>query len=58
VFLATRELREMIARNPDLESIRKWHRRQGGVSLLEAGIRIAEEGLTSLEEVARVALFD
>jgi type II secretory ATPase GspE/PulE/Tfp pilus assembly ATPase PilB-like protein len=58
VFRATRELREMVARNPDLESIRKWHRRQGGISLLEAGIRIAEEGLTSLEEVARVALFD
>ena len=52
------ELRELIVGTPNIESIRKWHRAQGGTTLLDEGIRLAEEGVTSIDEVMRVACFD
>ncbi|MCA9076294.1 MAG: type II/IV secretion system protein, partial [Planctomycetaceae bacterium] len=58
VLLANREVRQLISSGADLESIRECYRRIGGRSLLDEGIRLAEEGHTSLEEVVRVAFFD
>ncbi len=58
VLLATREIRELISRDPDLEKLRALNQQTGGASLLEEGLRLAEEGRTSLDEVMRVALVD
>jgi type IV pilus assembly protein PilB len=52
------ELREMISANVDLESIRRWFYDHGGQSLLDSGIRMAEQQETSLDEVARIAFVD
>ncbi len=52
------ELRRLIARDPSIEAIRKWHVEHGHCTLLECGMRLAEAEETSLEEVARVAFFE
>ncbi len=58
VLTATREVRDLIAKEAGLEALRDCYRRSGGTSLLEEGVRLAEQGRTSLEEIVRVALFD
>ncbi len=55
---ATPEIRGIINRESSLDELRICHQRQGGTTLLEEGIRLAEAGETSLEEVARVVFFD
>ncbi|MCA9069303.1 MAG: hypothetical protein KDA84_10290, partial [Planctomycetaceae bacterium] len=52
------ELRELINQEASLEALQASHKRKGGTTLLQEGIRLAEAGETSLEEVARVAFFD
>lgn len=52
------ELREIITRDSNIEAIRCWHRANGGKTLLDEGIRLAESGETSLDEVVRVAFVD
>ena len=54
MLVASREMRELISKEPDLDGIRDCHARQGGTLLLEEGIRAAEAGKTSLDEVIRV----
>ncbi len=51
-------LRQLISEKAHLEEIRQWSRDQGFRSLLQCGLELAEQEVTSLEEVARVALFD
>ena len=58
ILPVTNDLRTIISHDSNVESIRRWHRANGGTSLLDEGIRLAEEGKTSLEEVARVAFVD
>jgi type IV pilus assembly protein PilB len=58
VLSVSREIRSVIAQGGDLESIRDIHLRQGGSLLVEEGVRLAEEGKTSLDEVIRVASAD
>lgn len=58
VLTCPRELRELIVADPNVERLREWHRRQGGTTLLDEGIALAERGLTSLDEVLRVAWSD
>lgn len=58
VFQATREMRELINSNQDIEVLRAKHLEQGGTLLLHEGVRLAEEGKASLEEVVRVAFTD
>lgn len=53
-----REIREVITRDSDLEELRRLHRQNGGSTLLEEGLRLAEAGHTSPEEVARVSFTD
>ena len=52
------ELRRLIARDPTVEPIRQWLIEHGHETLLEGGLRLAEQEETSLEEVARVAFFE
>jgi type IV pilus assembly protein PilB len=58
VMLATRRVRELIAKSPDIDQLRRCHLDEGGTTLMQAGIRMAEEGRTSLEEVVRAAMAD
>lgn len=58
VLMGSRELRDLISENPPVDKLRDWHVAHGGTTLLEEGLRRAEEGLTSLDEVVRVARFD
>ncbi|HET6881566.1 MAG TPA: GspE/PulE family protein [Pirellulales bacterium] len=58
VLRCSPELRELIVKAPDAQSIRNWHLAQGGNTLLAEGIRLAEKGRTSLDEVVRVAYFE
>ncbi len=58
VLPADAELRRMIAKNTPLESIRDWYAEQGLPTLLEGGLRLAEQEKSSLEEVARIAFVE
>lgn len=55
-MLASRRIREVIAESSDIDVLRRCHLEEGGTSLMQAGIQMAEDGRTSLEEVARVAM--
>jgi type II secretory ATPase GspE/PulE/Tfp pilus assembly ATPase PilB-like protein len=55
---ASRQMRELISKEPDLDRIRECHARQNGTFLLEEGIRLAEAGKTSLDEVIRVTFVE
>ena len=55
VLSVNREIRELINQDPNVERLRELHRSSGGTNLMEEGIRMAEDGQTSLEEAARVA---
>lgn len=52
------ELRELICRGATLDEMRQLHRRGGGQPLFEQGIQLAEDGVTSIDEVIRVAFVD
>lgn len=58
VLEVNREIREVITRDSNLEELRRLHRQNGGSTLLEEGLRMAEAGHTSPEEVARVSFTD
>jgi type IV pilus assembly protein PilB len=58
VLVSNREMRELISREPDLEKIRKCHIDGGGQTLLDHGLQMVEEGVTSIDEVIRVSFFD
>jgi type II secretory ATPase GspE/PulE/Tfp pilus assembly ATPase PilB-like protein len=48
----------LISSRASTDDIRDCYRRNGGKTLLEQGIRLAEKEETSLEEVMRVAYFE
>ena len=58
VLRCTPELRDIIVKSPEAQAIRNWHIGRGGSTLLDEGIRLAEKGRTSLDEVVRVAYFE
>ncbi len=58
VLCGTSEFRELIVRDASLDQVREWYRSQGGQTLFEHGIRLAEKEQTSLDEVMRVAFFE
>jgi type II secretory ATPase GspE/PulE/Tfp pilus assembly ATPase PilB-like protein len=45
----------MISAGANVEELRKWFRAHGGSTLLDEGLRMAEQELTSLDEVMRIA---
>ncbi|MFW6169829.1 MAG: GspE/PulE family protein [Planctomycetota bacterium] len=48
-------VRRLVARDPDPSAIREYFMASGGRTLLQEGVRLAEEHVTSLDEVMRVA---
>jgi type II secretory ATPase GspE/PulE/Tfp pilus assembly ATPase PilB-like protein len=48
----------MIADQAPLETVREWFTQQGYSSLMEGGLRLAEQEVSSLEEVARIAFVE
>ena len=54
VLASDTELRRLIAADAPLESVRQWFNEQGLPSLLASGLQLAEQELTSLEEIARI----
>lgn len=55
VFALDRTAREMITRNCTADELRSLHRKLGRGLLLDEGIRLAEMGKTTIEEVLEVA---
>ena len=51
----TPELQELILKNPSTQQIQKLSRSQGTKSLFEDGIDKVKQGITTLEEVLRIA---
>jgi type IV pilus assembly protein PilB len=58
VLAADREMKELISSVAQIEDLKSEHLRKNGALLRDHGIEIAEAGLTSLEEVARVVYCD
>lgn len=58
ILNGTREIRELIGQQAELDAIRQCYQSQGGTTLLTEGLRLAEEGITSIDEVMRVAFFE
>ena len=54
-LMVTPKIRAQIAANATLDELRETHRNEGGSSLMEEGLKIAESELTSLDEVLRIA---
>ncbi|MCR4411421.1 MAG: GspE/PulE family protein, partial [Thermoguttaceae bacterium] len=52
------EFRRLMVEHADVDAIRQWYRSQGGRTLFEEGLRLAEQEVTSLEEVMRVAFVE
>jgi type II secretory ATPase GspE/PulE/Tfp pilus assembly ATPase PilB-like protein len=52
------EFRRMIVNGANLDQVRQWYKSEGGRTLFEEGIRLAEKESTSLDEVMRVAFFE
>lgn len=55
---ASVELRRLVARDASSNDLRDWIRNEKLPTLLDGGLDLATREVTSLEEVARVALFD
>lgn len=55
---ADADLRRMIARDASSSELRDWIRESDMPTLLDGGLDLASREVTSLEEVARVTLFD
>lgn len=58
VMTTSPQLRDLIVQDSNVEEVRRCFRETGGISLLESGIELAEQGLTSLEEVSRIAFYE
>jgi len=58
VLMCNPALRELISSEVSVDAIRACHRSQGGETLLHAGIRLAETGRTSLDEIIGTAFFE
>jgi type IV pilus assembly protein PilB len=58
VLSVTRDMRALIASGADIEAIRQLHLQESGTLLIDEGIRLAEEGIVSLDEVSRVAFVE
>ncbi|OHB66536.1 MAG: hypothetical protein A2V70_05270 [Planctomycetes bacterium RBG_13_63_9] len=52
------KLRDLICQEAAINEIREWQRARAARTLLDEGIRLAENGQTSLDEVMRVAFFE
>jgi type IV pilus assembly protein PilB len=58
VLTCTPALRDLISSEASVDAIRTRHRNHGGETLLDVGIRLAEAGRTSLDEIIGTAFFE
>lgn len=58
VLVVDPTVRELIGDGTNLEMLRKWFRENGGRTLLDEAVRMAEHETTSLDEVIRVAFVE
>jgi type IV pilus assembly protein PilB len=58
VFRVDEEVRRAISVSPDVQTLRQLFRHKGGKPLFVQALRLAEEGLTSLDEAIRVAFLE
>jgi len=58
VLPANADVRRMIADQAPLETIREWFKEQNFPTLLSGGIQLAEQDISSLEEIARIAFVE
>jgi type II secretory ATPase GspE/PulE/Tfp pilus assembly ATPase PilB-like protein len=58
VLTVSGELRDLMTPDLNSQDIRRWYQSKGGQLLLEQGVSLAEKGITSPEEVLRVAGVD
>ncbi len=58
VLTCTPAMRELISNEASVDTVRACHRQAGGETLLHAGIRLAETGRTSLDEIIGTAFFE
>ncbi|MCH2114014.1 MAG: Flp pilus assembly complex ATPase component TadA [Pirellulales bacterium] len=58
VLPSNSQLRQLIAEEAPLETVRKWFDEQGFPSLLGSGLELAENEATSLDEIARIVFID
>ena len=58
VLMCTPAIRELITSEMSVDAIRACHRSHDGETLLQAGIRLAETGRTSLDEIIGTAFFE
>ncbi len=58
VLMCNPAIRELISSEAAVDTIRACHREQGGQTLLDSGIRLAESGKTSLDEIISTAFFE
>ncbi len=58
VLTVDAEIRDLISQGTHIESLQACHLRRGGTTLLDQGLRLAEQEVTSPEEVMRVAFFE
>lgn len=58
VLVCGREVRDVICKDPNVDTLRNLHKQLGGRTLMDEGIRVAEAGYTSLEEVVRTAFVE
>lgn len=58
VLMCNPALRDLITKEASVDLIRTCHRQYGGETLLDAGIRLAEAGATSIEEIIGTAFFE
>ena len=58
VLWISRDFRDLVSSQADIDELRRCHLDQGGTTLLREGLRLAQDGVVSLEEVARVVCAD
>ena len=58
VLTADADLRRIVSRDATTDSVREWLKESGRPTLLSGGLDLADREITSLEEVARVTLFE
>ncbi len=49
-------MRSLISQGSDLETLRNHHRTSGGRTIVQEALRLAELGITSIDEVSRLAI--
>ncbi len=58
LMVCDQDLRDLIVKNASLDVLRAWQRTKGVRTLFDEGLRMAESGITSLDEAISVAFYE